>query len=69
MAKDAQAHHNLQKFKNNYQAVQNHLEKNILKISWNPIGQRLPILHKSKMAATFFREHSFLYMNFQQLKL
>ena len=32
MAKDAQAHHNLQKFKNNYQSVQNHLEKNILTI-------------------------------------
>ena len=29
MAKDAQAHHNLQKFKNNYQSVQNNLEKNI----------------------------------------
>ena len=29
MAKHAQAHHNLQKFKNKYQSVQNHLEKNI----------------------------------------
>ena len=26
-------------------------------------------LHKSKMAATFFREHTFLYMNFEQIKL
>ena len=53
MAKAAQAHHNLQKFKNNFQSVQDHLQKNILKISWNPIGRRMPILHKSKMAATF----------------
>ena len=33
MAKDAQAQNNLQKFQNNYQSVQNHLEKNILKNS------------------------------------
>ena len=57
MAKDAQTHHNLQKFKNNYQSVQNHLEKNILQISWNPISRRMPNLHKSQMAATLFREH------------
>ena len=69
MAKDAQAQHNLQMFKNNYQSVQNHLEKNILKISWNPIGRRMLNLHKSKMAATLFTEHTFLYMNFQQIKL
>ena len=59
MAKDAQAHHNLQKFKNNYQSVKNHPEKNILKISRNPIGRRMPNLHKSKIAATLFREHIF----------
>ena len=59
MAKDAQAHHNLQKLKNNYQSVQSHLEKKIFKISWNPIGRRMSNLHKSKMAATFFREHTF----------
>ena len=39
MAKDAQAHHNLQKLKNNYQSVQNHLEKknlkNFLKSNWS----------------------------------
>ena len=33
--------------------VQNHLEKNILTISLYPIGQMMPNLHKSKMAATF----------------
>ena len=33
MAKDAQAYHNLLKFKNNFESVKNHLEKNILKIS------------------------------------
>ena len=53
MAKDAQVHHTLQKFKNNYQSVQNHLEKNILKNSWHAIGRRMSNLHKSKMAATF----------------
>ena len=61
MAKDAQTYHNLQKFKNNYQSVQNHLKKNILKISWNPIGRRMPNLHKSKMAATFSGSILFIY--------
>ena len=52
MAKDAQAHHNLQKLKSNYQSVQNHLEKNILQKFWNTVGLKMPNLHKSKMAAT-----------------
>ena len=57
------------KVNNNYQSVQNHLEIHLLRIFWNPIGRRMPILHKFKMAATFFREHTVLYMHFQQIKL